>query len=106
MINATPKLQSKLLILLWEKNIMDSHWTLPSPAFELSRSCLLLLENNCIDRDSNTNANSSKHGEGRLKLLVLHPVQVVHVLGMDVVWFSMCMSSHPPYTSGMESTRS
>ena len=57
--------------------------------FKLCRGSLLLLENNCVHRDSNTSAHGSQHGEGNLKLLVLHPVQVVHVLCMDVVWLIM-----------------
>lgn len=36
---------------------------------------------------------------------MLHPVQVVHVLGMEVVGLIMAMPSHPLHTSGMESTR-
>jgi hypothetical protein len=37
---------------------------------------------------------------------VLHPVQVVHVLGMEVVWLIMTVSTHPLHAGGMESTRS
>ena len=74
--------------------------------FKLCRGSLLLLENNCVHRDSNTSAHGSQHGEGNLKLLVLHPVQVVHVLCMDVVWLIMRVRSHPPHSSGMKSTRS
>lgn len=72
----------------------------------LCRCSLLLLENNCIHRDSNTSAHRSQHGEGHLKLLVLHPVQVVHVLGVDVVWLIMSVRPHPPYASRLECTRS
>jgi hypothetical protein len=37
---------------------------------------------------------------------VLHPVQVVHVLGVDVVWLIMSVRPHPPYASRLECTRS
>ena len=59
-----------------------------------------------IDRYSNTSACGSQHGKGHLKLLVLHPVQVVHVLGVDVVWLIMSVRPHPPYASRLECTRS
>ena len=67
---------------------------------------LLLLEDDRIYWDTDTNANSPQHGKSHLQRLMLHPVQVVHVLGMEVVWLIMAMPSHPLHTSGMESTRS
>jgi hypothetical protein len=71
-----------------------------------ARGSLLLLEYDCIHRDSNTDANRSQHGECHLQTLMLHPVQVIHVLGMDVVWLIMAMPSHSLHAGGMESTRS
>lgn len=46
---------------------------------ELTRSSLLLLEDDGINWDSNANAESSEDTEAHLEGLMFHPVQVVHV---------------------------
>lgn len=76
-----------------------------SLAFSLSRGGLFLLENNCIHRDCNANANCSHHGQRRLKSLVLHPVKVVHVLGVDVVRLIVGVRSHPSQACGWRGGR-
>ncbi|KAF4365521.1 hypothetical protein G4B88_025700 [Cannabis sativa] len=43
---------------------------------------LLLLENNSVDWNENTNAKGSKDSKRHLHFLILHPVQIVHVLCM------------------------
>lgn len=72
---------------------------------ELARSCLLLLENDCIDRNCNTNAEGGEHSKGHFQSLMLHPIQVVHVFRMHIIRFVMAMStSHPLHASRMETS--
>lgn len=94
--------------LLTSQNVVENRSPICRPREHDSSTWggLLLLENNCVDRDSNTDANCCHHRKSRLQRLVLHPVQVVHVLGMEVVWLIMAVPSHSLHTSGMESTRS
>jgi hypothetical protein len=64
----------------------------------LARSGLFLLENDSIDRYNYSNAEGSEHSKRHFDFLILHPVQIVHVLRMKIEWFvmAMCMtSSHP-----------
>jgi hypothetical protein len=98
----------KMLCGKWEKKFHGQacFHVVPPRRFRLCRCSLLLLENNSIHRDSNASAHRSQHSEAHLKLLVLHPVQVVHVLGVDVVWLIMSVRPHPPCASRMECTRS
>ena len=65
----------------------------------LARSSLSLLENDSINRNTNTNAEGREHSKRHLQPLMFHPVQVVHVLGVKVVWFIMPMSPHPLHSS-------
>lgn len=50
-----------------------------------------MLEDDREDRDTDTNANGSQHRSPCSQLLMLHPVQVVHVLGVEVVWLIMAV---------------
>ena len=67
------------------------------------RSCFPLLEYDCIDWNNRTNTEGNEHSKGHCQLLVFHPVQVIHVFGMHVVWFIMTMSPHSLYPSWVES---
>lgn len=64
-----------------------------------SRSSLLLLEYDSVNRNTNANAEGSEHSKSHCQLLVFHPVQVIHVLGMHVVWLIMPMSTHSLHSS-------
>lgn len=94
--------------LLTSQNVVENRSPICRPRKHDSSTWggLLLLENDCVHRDANADANCSQHGKSRFQPLMLHPVQVVHVLGMEVVWLIMAVPSHSLHTSGMESTRS
>lgn len=65
---------------------------------DLARCGLFLLENDSIDRNQDSNAEGSEYSNRHFDFLILHPVQIVHVLCMKIEWFvmAMCMtSSHP-----------
>lgn len=64
-----------------------------------TRSCFLLLEYHSIDWNTHSNAEDSEHCEAHFQLLVCHPVQVIHVLSMQVVRFIMTMCSHSLHLS-------
>lgn len=59
----------------------------------LTRGGLPLLEDNSKDGNTNTDAESSEDSERHLEALELHAVQIVHVLGVEVVRLVMAMSS-------------
>lgn len=63
---------------------------------------LLLLVEHSKNRHRNTGGYNSKNTEWHLQLLVFHPVQVVHVLGMQVEWFIMSMPAHALHSSWVE----
>ena len=70
-----------------------------------ARCSLFLLENDSIDRNKDTNAESCENTKRHLQLLMFHPVQVVHMLSMKVIWFVMAMrmaSPHPLNSSRMK----
>lgn len=58
-----------------------------------TRSGLSLLEDNGKDGNTNTDAESGEDSERHLETLELHAVQIVHVLGVEVVRLVMAMSS-------------
>ena len=77
------------LLLLLRKEALNN---------DLARSGLFLLENDSIDRNKDSNAEGSEYSKRHFDFLILHPVQIVHVLCVKIVWFimAMCMtSSHP-----------
>lgn len=60
---------------------------------DLTRLSLPLLENDCEDRNPNTDAESGEYTERHLESLVLHAVQIVHVFCVEVVFIVTTMSS-------------
>lgn len=69
------------------------------------RAGLLLLEDDGVDGNGDADAEGREHRESHLQLLVLHPVQVVHVLRVEVVRLVVCMRAHSLRAGAVYSSR-
>lgn len=91
--------QTHQIFYLWNQSNCGS-----SNNEKLTGYSLPLLEDNSVDRDSNSNTKGSKDCKGHLDFLIFHPVQVVHVLCMQIKWSIVPMSSSHSFNSSWVKT--